>query len=97
MPAVQAALEAGFTRIRPVLMTALAMIIGMVPMSLGLGEGGEQNAPLGTSRDWRIDFRDGSDAFLCALHFHHDSRTQGGKTGCVRNHHRMLRTEHDET
>jgi multidrug efflux pump subunit AcrB len=47
VPAVQAALEAGYTRIRPVLMTALAMVIGMVPMSLGLGEGGEQNAPLG--------------------------------------------------
>jgi CzcA family heavy metal efflux pump len=47
IPAAQAALEAGYTRIRPVLMTALAMIIGMVPMSLGLGEGGEQNAPLG--------------------------------------------------
>ena len=45
--AVDAALEAGFVRIRPVVMTALAMIIGMVPMALGLGEGGEQNAPLG--------------------------------------------------
>ena len=45
--AVTAAIEAGFTRFRPVLMTALAMIIGMVPMALGLGEGGEQNAPLG--------------------------------------------------
>jgi multidrug efflux pump subunit AcrB len=45
--ALQAALDAGFTRFRPVLMTALAMIIGMLPMSLGLGEGGEQNAPLG--------------------------------------------------
>jgi multidrug efflux pump subunit AcrB len=44
---VDAALDAGFTRFRPVLMTALAMIIGMLPMSLGLGEGGEQNAPLG--------------------------------------------------
>jgi len=43
----EAALNAGFTRFRPVLMTALAMIIGMLPMSLGLGEGGEQNAPLG--------------------------------------------------
>ena len=43
----EAALQAGFVRIRPVIMTALAMIIGMVPMSLGLGEGGEQNAPLG--------------------------------------------------
>jgi multidrug efflux pump subunit AcrB len=45
--AIAAALEAGYTRFRPVLMTALAMIIGMVPMALGLGEGGEQNAPLG--------------------------------------------------
>jgi multidrug efflux pump subunit AcrB len=45
--AARAAVEAGFTRFRPVLMTALAMIIGMVPMSLGLGAGGEQNAPLG--------------------------------------------------
>jgi multidrug efflux pump subunit AcrB len=43
----RAALEAGYVRIRPVLMTALAMIIGMVPMALGLGDGGEQNAPLG--------------------------------------------------
>jgi CzcA family heavy metal efflux pump len=43
----EAALQAGFVRVRPVLMTALAMIIGMVPMAIGLGEGGEQNAPLG--------------------------------------------------
>ncbi|MCB5186073.1 efflux RND transporter permease subunit [Methylobacillus gramineus] len=45
--ATQAAIEAGFVRFRPVLMTALAMMIGMAPMALGLGEGGEQNAPLG--------------------------------------------------
>ena len=45
--ALQAALDAGFTRFRPVLMTALAMMIGMAPMSFGMGEGGEQNAPLG--------------------------------------------------
>jgi multidrug efflux pump subunit AcrB len=45
--ALRAAREAGATRFRPVLMTALAMIIGMAPMALGLGEGGEQNAPLG--------------------------------------------------
>jgi multidrug efflux pump subunit AcrB len=45
--AFDAALEAGFVRIRPVIMTALAMIIGMLPMATGLGEGGEQNAPLG--------------------------------------------------
>jgi multidrug efflux pump subunit AcrB len=44
---VPAALAAGFTRLRPVIMTALAMMIGMVPMALGMGEGGEQNAPLG--------------------------------------------------
>jgi multidrug efflux pump subunit AcrB len=47
LTARDAALEAGYTRMRPVIMTALAMIIGMVPMALGLGEGGEQNAPLG--------------------------------------------------
>ena len=47
LDATAAALEAGFTRFRPVLMTALAMIIGMVPMALAMGEGGEQNAPLG--------------------------------------------------
>jgi multidrug efflux pump subunit AcrB len=45
--AFEAALQAGYTRLRPVLMTALAMIIGMIPMALGLGDGGEQNAPLG--------------------------------------------------
>ena len=44
---IEAALSAGVTRIRPVLMTALAMIVGMLPMALGMGEGGEQNAPLG--------------------------------------------------
>jgi multidrug efflux pump subunit AcrB len=49
MNALEAALSAGFTRFRPVIMTALAMIIGMVPMALGLGDGGEQNAPLGRS------------------------------------------------
>ena len=47
VPPLSAALEAGATRIRPVLMTALAMVIGMIPMALGLGEGAEQNAPLG--------------------------------------------------
>ena len=44
---IRAATEAGATRFRPVIMTALAMIIGMIPMALGLGDGGEQNAPLG--------------------------------------------------
>jgi multidrug efflux pump subunit AcrB len=45
--AIKAAIEAGTTRFRPVIMTALAMIIGMIPMALGMGDGGEQNAPLG--------------------------------------------------
>ena len=45
--AMEAAMEAGHTHMRPVIMTALAMIIGMLPMALGFGEGGEQNAPLG--------------------------------------------------
>jgi multidrug efflux pump subunit AcrB len=44
---ITAALEAGYTRLRPVIMTALAMVVGMLPMALGVGEGGEQNAPLG--------------------------------------------------
>ena len=52
-----AALEAGYSRLRPVLMTALAMIIGMIPMALGLGEGGEQNAPLGRAVIGGADFR----------------------------------------
>jgi CzcA family heavy metal efflux pump len=47
MHPIRAAVEAGYTRMRPVIMTALAMIIGMMPMALGMGEGGEQNAPLG--------------------------------------------------
>ena len=49
-------------RFRPVVMTALAMIIGMAPMALGLGEGGEQNAPLGARGDRRADVRDDRDA-----------------------------------
>ncbi len=62
----RAALEAGFTRFRPVLMTALAMMIGMVPMAIGMGEGGEQNAPLGARRNRRFDVRDGCHSLLCA-------------------------------
>ena len=59
-----AALEAGFTRFRPVLMTALAMIIGMIPMSLGLGEGGEQNAPLGRAVIGGLLFATGATLFF---------------------------------
>ena len=60
----EAALNSGFTRFRPVLMTALAMIIGMLPMALSLGEGAEQNAPSGAGGDRRTDICDGCDAFL---------------------------------
>ncbi len=49
MEPILAALEAGKTRLRPVLMTAIAMILGMIPMAIGFGEGSEQNAPLGRS------------------------------------------------
>ena len=64
--ALDAALDAGFTRFRPVLMTALAMIIGMVPMALGFGEGGEQNAPLGRAVIGGPDVRDRRHAVLRA-------------------------------
>jgi len=47
LSALEAVIEAGRTRLRPILMTAMAMILGMIPMALGLGEAGEQNAPLG--------------------------------------------------
>jgi multidrug efflux pump subunit AcrB len=71
--AVQAALEAGFTRFRPVVMTALAMIIGMIPMAMGLGEGGEQNAPLGRAVIGGLSFATVATlffvpAFFSALH-----------------------------
>ena len=68
-----AAIEAGFTRFRPVLMTALAMIIGMIPMSLGMGEGGEQNAPLGRAVIGGLLLATGSTLFFvptvfCIMH-----------------------------
>jgi len=62
--AAEAAVEAGFARFRPVLMTALAMIIGMMPMAIGLGEGGEQNAPLRSRRYWRLLFATVSTLFF---------------------------------
>jgi multidrug efflux pump subunit AcrB len=67
--AVEAALQAGFTRFRPVLMTALAMIIGMVPMALGLGEGGEQNAPLGRAVIGGLLFATGATLFFVPIFF----------------------------
>jgi CzcA family heavy metal efflux pump len=71
--AVKAALEAGFTRLRPVMMTALAMIIGMLPMALGFGEGGEQNAPLGRAVIGGLIFATGATLFFvpavfCFIH-----------------------------
>ncbi len=69
----KAALEAGFVRLRPVLMTALAMVIGMLPMSLGLGEGGEQNAATGPRGNRRSHLRNGLDPVLRARHFQHYS------------------------
>jgi multidrug efflux pump subunit AcrB len=65
----QAALEAGFTRFRPVLMTALSMIIGMAPMALALGEGGEQNAPLGRAVIGGLLFATTASLFLVPVIF----------------------------
>jgi multidrug efflux pump subunit AcrB len=62
--AAEAALDAAITRFRPVLMTALAMIIGMSPMALGLGEGGEQNAPLGRAVIGGLLFATGATLFF---------------------------------
>jgi multidrug efflux pump subunit AcrB len=64
-----AALEAGFTRFRPVIMTALAMIIGMIPMALGLGDGGEQNAPLGRAVIGGLLFATASTLFFVPAFF----------------------------
>jgi multidrug efflux pump subunit AcrB len=67
--AILSALNAGFTRFRPVIMTALAMIIGMVPMALGLGEGGEQNAPLGRAVIGGLLFATTATLFFVPLFF----------------------------
>ncbi len=66
---VKAALEAGFTRLRPVMMTAISMIIGMAPMALSLGEGGEQNAPLGRAVIGGLGFATIATLFLVPLIF----------------------------
>ncbi len=66
---IQAALESGFVRIRPVLMTALAMVIGMAPMALGLGEGGEQNAPLGRAVIGGLLFATAATLFIVPIIF----------------------------
>src|SRR5437870_1335724 len=80
---LSAALEAGFTRFRPVLMTALAMIIGMVPMALGLGDGGEQNAPLGRAVIGGLIFATVSTLFFVPAFFSvlQGSRKHAAQTG----------------
>ena len=68
-------LKPGFTRFRPVIMTALAMIIGMVPMAMGMGEGGEQNAPLGRAVIGGLLLRDGGDPVVRAFRIRPDSQS----------------------
>src|SRR6202790_4083898 len=77
--ATEAALEAGFVRLRPVLMTALAMVIGMLPMALGLGEGGEQNAPLGRAVIGGLIFATVSTLFFVPVVFSIVHRRDGPK------------------
>jgi multidrug efflux pump subunit AcrB len=77
--AAEAALEAGFVRLRPVLMTALAMVIGMLPMALGLGEGGEQNAPLGRAVIGGLLFATVSTLFFVPVVFSILHRNYAGK------------------
>ena len=77
--ATQAALEAGFVRLRPVMMTALAMVIGMLPMALGLGEGGEQNAPLGRAVIGGLIFATVSTLFFVPVVFSIIHRSYGSK------------------
>jgi multidrug efflux pump subunit AcrB len=77
--ATGAALEAGFVRLRPVLMTALAMVIGMLPMALGLGEGGEQNAPLGRAVIGGLIFATVSTLFFVPVMFSIIHRHHGPK------------------
>ena len=83
LSAAEAALQAGYMRFRPVLMTALAMIIGMAPMALGLGEGGEQNAPLGRAVIGGLLFATVSTLFFVPAVFSvvHGLRRQGADTG----------------
>ena len=83
MDSLGAAMEAGFTRFRPVLMTALAMIIGMVPMALGLGDGGEQNAPLGRAVIGGLLFATVSTLFFVPAFFSvlQGVRTHAGQEG----------------
>jgi len=81
LSATAAALEAGSTRLRPVLMTAFAMILGMLPMALGLGEGGEQNAPLGRAVIGGLSFATVATLFFVPAVFCliYDRRRKGGR------------------
>ena len=81
---IAAALEAGFVRFRPVLMTALAMIIGMMPMALGLGEGGEQNAPLGRAVIGGLIFATIATLMFVPVVFSMVHKTQGAKAAAHR-------------
>jgi CzcA family heavy metal efflux pump len=80
---IAAALEAGFVRFRPVLMTALAMIIGMAPMALGLGEGGEQNAPLGRAVIGGLIFATIATLMFVPVVFSMVHKKQGAKAAAV--------------
>ncbi|HEY0781650.1 MAG TPA: efflux RND transporter permease subunit [Thermoanaerobaculia bacterium] len=86
LTSIEAALSAGFTRFRPVLMTALAMIIGMVPMALGLGDGGEQNAPLGRAVIGGLVFATVATLIFVpvvfsVIHRHHGKTVAAGSSG----------------
>jgi multidrug efflux pump subunit AcrB len=80
---VAAAIEAGFTRFRPVLMTALAMVIGMTPMALGLGEGGEQNAPLGRAVVGGLIFATSATLMFVPVVFSMMHKKQAAKAGAA--------------
>jgi multidrug efflux pump subunit AcrB len=80
---IAAAIEAGFVRFRPVLMTALAMIIGMLPMALALGEGGEQNAPLGRAVVGGLIFATVATLMFVPVVFSMVHKKQGAKAAAV--------------
>jgi multidrug efflux pump subunit AcrB len=77
---ITAAVEAGFVRFRPVMMTALAMVIGMIPMALGFGEGGEQNAPLGRAVIGGLTFATIATLFFVPVVFSLVHRNKGKST-----------------
>jgi multidrug efflux pump subunit AcrB len=80
---VAAAIEAGFVRFRPVVMTALAMIIGMMPMALALGEGGEQNAPLGRAVVGGLIFATAATLIFVPVVFSIVHRKQGARAAAA--------------